>query len=82
MNEDEAHEQIEISQISTDNLQTSDTYMRFHPSCRTYAPDDLNLNHVAAASSEVQLPEPDFQWGEVGNTFCNLISSTYGKVVH
>ena len=46
---------------------------------------DLNLNHVAAnpVDQDVQLPEPDFQWGEKdGNTFCNLISTAYSEVVH
>ena len=73
--EDKACEQAEVSPITNDNQLTLKAHA-FPSFLLNSAPNDLNLNHVAVnlADQDVQLPEPDFQWGEDGNTFCNLIS--------
>ena len=73
-------EEAESSQTATDSQLTPEFPLVMSDS----APDDLNPNHVAnSVRQHVQLPMPDFQWGERdGSSFCNLISSAYSEVVH
>ena len=70
----------ESSQTTTNSQLTSE----FPLVMPDRAPDNLNPNHMAnSVRQRVQLPVPDFQWGERdGNSFCNLISSAYSEIVH
>ena len=81
----EAHDDTEMSPQTTTDSQPSPEPYAFPSFLSDSTHDDPILNHVTTdrREAEVNLPPPDFQWGEKdGNTFCNMIASAYSEVVH